>query len=171
MKIDFSAEIKQMEPINTHYNGYWFRSRLEARWAVFLDEVRVKWGYEVQGFRLNFRNRNKKGRNYLPDFYLQDIETPWSKSTAMWIEIKGVMKEKSKKRCRDLAIESECPVLLIQGDPMDYTATLYRKNTPTQEVKFVLKPDGIRIVKELNGKQSKRLLEAQKEARSKRFES
>jgi hypothetical protein len=52
-----------IQPIDTNYNGYRFRSRLEARWAIFFDCVGLNYGYEVEGFEFN-------GRRYLPDFYL-----------------------------------------------------------------------------------------------------
>jgi hypothetical protein len=55
-------------PIETVYRGYRFRSRLEARWAVFLDAAGIKWQYEPEGFNVN-------GRNYLPDFLLPELET------------------------------------------------------------------------------------------------
>jgi hypothetical protein len=52
-----------LKPIETHYRGYRFRSRLEARWAVFFDRCGIEWTYEDQGFDLN-------GTPYLPDFWL-----------------------------------------------------------------------------------------------------
>ena len=42
-----------MKPIETIYNGYRFRSRLEARWAVFFDACRIKYQYEPEGFELD----------------------------------------------------------------------------------------------------------------------
>ena len=60
--------------IETVYNGYRFRSRLEARWAVFMDSLGVRYEYEPQGFDLG-------GTCYLPDFWLPDLES--------WLEIKG----------------------------------------------------------------------------------
>lgn len=166
-KIDFSANIKKMDAIETKYQGYFFRSRLEARWAVFFEELDCKWTYEVQGFRL--RKGDAAGyHTYLPDFYIEDIGTPWEDSTAIWIEIKGVMKKKSKEQCRLLAIESECPVLLIQGDPMDSEIMLYRKHTPTQEVSLSASRNGFNIVK-VNTNESKALSNAKQKARSERF--
>jgi len=50
------------QPIETIYQGYRFRSRLEARWAVFFDALRVPWEYEKEGFNLG-------DTWYLPDFY------------------------------------------------------------------------------------------------------
>lgn len=51
-----------IKPIETYYNGYRFRSRLEARWAVFLDALGVEYEYEPEGFEL------PSGKRYLPDF-------------------------------------------------------------------------------------------------------
>lgn len=51
-----------IKPIETEYNGYRFRSRLEARWAVFFDALGVSYEYEPEGFEL------PSGKKYLPDF-------------------------------------------------------------------------------------------------------
>ena len=56
-----------MKPIETYYKGYRFRSRLEARWAVFFDALSVRWEYEIEGYKL------KEDIFYLPDFYLPDF--------------------------------------------------------------------------------------------------
>ena len=58
------ADIK---PIETIYNGYRFRSRLEARWAVFFDAMGIKYEYEPEGYH------TEDGKYYLPDFYLPDF--------------------------------------------------------------------------------------------------
>lgn len=64
-----------MKAIETVYKGYRFRSRLEARWAVFFDTLGVDWEYEKEGFE------SEDGTRYLPDFYLPGIN--W------FVEIKG----------------------------------------------------------------------------------
>jgi hypothetical protein len=51
-----------LRPIETIYKGYRFRSRLEARWAVFFDRCKQKWTYEDQGYHL-------PSGPYLPDFF------------------------------------------------------------------------------------------------------
>ena len=53
-----------IKPIETLYNGMRFRSRLEARWAVFFDALGMKYEYEPEGYAL------QNGSAYLPDFYL-----------------------------------------------------------------------------------------------------
>jgi hypothetical protein len=42
-----------IKPIETLYRGYRFRSRLEARWAVFFDVAGIPWRYEEEGFDLS----------------------------------------------------------------------------------------------------------------------
>lgn len=64
-----------LKPIETVYNGYRFRSRLEARWAVFFDALNIEYKYEHQGFNLG------KFGWYLPDFWLPN-------NNLHWIEIK-----------------------------------------------------------------------------------
>ena len=54
-----------IKPIETVYNGYRFRSRLEARWAVFFDALKVNYEYEPEGFEL------PSGNYYLPDFRIK----------------------------------------------------------------------------------------------------
>jgi len=39
--------------IETEWNGYKFRSRLEARWAVFFDNVGIEYRYEPEGFDID----------------------------------------------------------------------------------------------------------------------
>ena len=66
-----------IQPIETRYQGYLFRSRLEARWAVFFDHLRLHWEYEKEGFYID-------DVMYLPDFYVR------SESDQGWfIEVKG----------------------------------------------------------------------------------
>lgn len=55
-----------MKAIETRYKGYRFRSRLEARWAVFFDKVGLEWVYEPEGFDLGDAGW------YLPDFRIPE---------------------------------------------------------------------------------------------------
>jgi hypothetical protein len=59
--------------IETSYGGCRFRSRLEARWAVFFDTLGIAWQYEPQGYVCHTRiTRAPDGLQfpYLPDFWL-----------------------------------------------------------------------------------------------------
>lgn len=57
-----------MKPIETEYKNTLFRSRLEARWAVFFDCMEIPWEYEP-----NVINAAKAGK-YIPDFWLPTCE-------------------------------------------------------------------------------------------------
>ena len=68
------------KPIETHYNGYKFRSRLEARWAVFFDAAGIEYQYEPEGFERQSCLSDEK-IFYLPDFYFPKFKT--------YAEVKG----------------------------------------------------------------------------------
>lgn len=76
-------EQNQMQPIETYYNGYWFRSRLEARWAVFFDAIGQPYIYEPEGFVFD------DGTRYLPDFYLEKVSGRGTRN--IFVEVKGVL--------------------------------------------------------------------------------
>ena len=69
-----------VKPIETRYKGYRFRSRLEARWAVFFDVIGFDWSYEPEGFET-------EGGRYLPDFEIRDPESP--EGFRQFVEVKG----------------------------------------------------------------------------------
>ena len=74
-----------VKPIETIYNGRKFRSRLEARWAVFFDAIGADWEYEPEGYQLS------DGTCYLPDFLIHNIVFKCGKpDDRLFIEIKGV---------------------------------------------------------------------------------
>lgn len=68
--------------IETEYNGYKFRSRLEARWAVFFDTLDIQWVYEPEGFKIG------EDTYYLPDFYLENVGLRSTELDGLWVEIK-----------------------------------------------------------------------------------
>jgi hypothetical protein len=56
-----------MKAIETSYNNYKFRSRLEARWAVYFDVLNLEYVYEPEGYQ-------EGNIRYLPDFWLPMLE-------------------------------------------------------------------------------------------------
>ena len=97
-----------LKPIQTKYAGYLFRSRLEAKWAVFFDLVGLKWQYEPEGFVL------PNGVQYLPDFL---VMTP--QNNECWYEIKPegtTFDEKSSMFFK--SFDDEVRHSLIVGDPV-----------------------------------------------------
>jgi hypothetical protein len=57
-----------MKVIETEFNGVRFRSRTEARWAVFMACANIKYIYEPEGFDLG------ESGWYIPDFWLPEID-------------------------------------------------------------------------------------------------
>ncbi len=73
--VEYGADAaREIKPIETEYNGYKFRSRLEARWAVFFDAAGIEYEYEPDGYQ------GCDGIKYLPDFKLRD---------GVFVEVKG----------------------------------------------------------------------------------
>lgn len=95
--------IKPYKTIATVYRGFAFRSRFEARWAVYMDAMGVKWQYEPEGFEL------PSGR-YLPDFYLPDFDC--------YVEVKSKWPtEEEFRKCRELVEATRSKCLILDGDP------------------------------------------------------
>lgn len=102
-----------IKPIETSYQGCLFRSRLEARWAVFLTNIGAKWEYESQGYDIS-------GTWYLPDF--------WIESMQMFMEIKSIhVTEEESLLCAQLSFVR--PVLLVSGSPWpnEYKVSMFSK--------------------------------------------
>lgn len=93
----------QIQPIPTTYRGVRFRSRLEARWAVFYDALGLEWHYEHEGYQL-------PSGWYLPDF--------WLPSLGVWIEIKPTDPGHGAELqlCEELAAGTHKSVLLFFGE-------------------------------------------------------
>ena len=93
--------------IETEYDGYRFRSRTEARYAVLFNALGIEWEYEPEGYQLG------PHRRYLPDFLL-----PTMGERGAWLEVKGQdPTEAEERRCRDLANGTGRRVLLAIRAP------------------------------------------------------
>jgi hypothetical protein len=74
-----------LKAIPTHYDGRFFRSRTEARWALFFKVMEAGYDYEPEGYHL------PSGRMYLPDFKLR------LPSGYLWIEVKPRVEDSDGK--------------------------------------------------------------------------
>lgn len=93
-----------IKAIDTPYANHLFRSRLEARYAVYFDELGVSWEYEKEGFDLG------NGLWYLPDFYLPKF--------GIYAEIKPIkFNFKEHQKCKRLAVLSQKKVIELVGLP------------------------------------------------------
>jgi hypothetical protein len=96
--------------IETGYRGHRFRSRLEARWAVFFDALGLHYDYEPEGYQLT-------SGWYLPDF--------WLPAWRCWFEVKPFpdsqhlqSSDHDFKLCLDILNEVRGELaILTQGTP------------------------------------------------------
>lgn len=112
--------MKTIKPIETVYKGYRFRSRLEARWAVFFDALQIEWKYEPEGFDLG------EAGWYLPDFWLPHPVSYFAeKGWGLWAEMKATKTTDAElEKMIALARHTKHNGLLFQGYPGDkYTVT------------------------------------------------
>lgn len=88
--------------IETVYKGYRFRSRLEARWAMFFDSLDLPYSYEPEGFDLD-------GTWYLPDFLI---------ANELWAEIKpNLSGDGDAAKAERFVLETGKPLAMCWGDP------------------------------------------------------
>lgn len=98
----------------TRYRSYYFRSRLEARWAYLFDALDLQWRYEPQCFDLG-------GLLYVPDFYLPEPR--------LWLEAKGVVDEASLSKAQRFG--QHATLIFAPGDPLADVVTVYTPDSET----------------------------------------
>lgn len=108
--------VRTIDAIPTTYNEIEYRSRTEARWAVFFKELSLTVRYEKE--LITFDN----GTKYLPDFYIEDFDC--------YFEVKGnddnlVIDEASKAQKLS---EMGKTVLLAIGAPSSVTPNILYLN-------------------------------------------
>jgi len=110
-----AISMNNIKAIETRYKGYRFRSRLEARWAVFFDALGMTWEYEPEGFETD-------AGWYLPDFR---VFTP--QGNTVWYEVKpqeyvSDLKMNAFEKALRADLEpnqcSNARVALLSGDPI-----------------------------------------------------
>jgi len=87
--------------IPTWYEGVHYRSKLEADWARFFDELRIVYTYEPEGF-------NFDGVRYLPDFWLPELKTI--------VEVKGILDELDVRKLKGLVNHCPYDILVVLAE-------------------------------------------------------
>ena len=110
-----------MKAIETEYNGYRFRSRLEARWAVFFESLGIQYEYEPEGLVLS------DGTWYLPDFYLPQFGCYFEVKR---MGLKGTEEgDAAVRKIRDGADHASWAGLIAFGDPVDDHLRIFCQET------------------------------------------
>jgi hypothetical protein len=106
-------------PIETFYKGIRFRSRLEARWAVFFDVLGIKYLYEPEKYQVG-------PSRYIPDFFLPDLgddhhapkDEPLT-SPGIFVEIKGAAPTTEEMmKARSLSRQTDRNISIFHGSSM-----------------------------------------------------
>lgn len=123
-----------VQAINTEYNGDLFRSRLEARWAVYFHNLGLEYIYELEGFQL------PDSSWYLPDFWLPMFQC--------WVEVKPRPLERHEfDKCAQLPegcliLDSQRPDCLrayfYTGHPYNHSVTYTAYSTNAYWYRVIL---------------------------------
>lgn len=101
-----TGQDERLKPLETLYDGHRFRSRREARWAVFFKEAGIPAEYEEQGYDLGAAGW------YLPDFRV-NRDTP----ADHFFEVKGVTPTREElAKAEALCEQSGLPVYVYYAD-------------------------------------------------------
>jgi hypothetical protein len=122
--------MSDLKPIATIYRGYRFRSRLEARWAVFFDAASIKFEYDLEDHRLPSTSV------YLHDFYLTDL--------GLYVEVQPAanLDPKILKKGLEFALEGDNQLLLVVGSPTQESMFLVNRCTCSHWEEYVAEFEG-----------------------------
>ena len=149
-----------IKPIETVYNGYRFRSRLEARWAVFFDALGIDWEYEYEGFDLD-------GEWYLPDFFLP--------SSMFFVEVKPAQLNDRERRLLNKLDDNppKWAMGAVSAIGVPETPTFHYERSPTDGKWYLVEWSGntaFFIIQEGIARDSPRIQQAIDAAKFARFE-
>jgi len=142
------AEELVTRPKPTWYNNYYFRSKLEAKWAVFFDLMKIKWNYEPEQFTC------KDGSQYTPDFFLPDailregleiIEpgdfdgvgaTYKKRGPGVYFEIKPFSYITDHLYEERILSSMKMPLILFVGDPLEAVVNIHLWNGENKNIQL-----------------------------------
>lgn len=103
-----------LTPIKTVYNGYLFKSKLEAKWAAFFDSMGIAFEYEPDAFAVN-------GGWYTPDFYVPELYIGNTDVRGAYVEIKPISWEFDMDYYKKMsAALRNKNLVLFAGEPYDF---------------------------------------------------
>jgi hypothetical protein len=116
-------------PLETTYGGIRYRSRTEARWAVFFDCAGIRYQYEAEGFLI-------RTGCYLPDFWLPGL--------GFFFEVKGgEPTDDEVEKCKALSETPGAEMLLAAGPPEERWQLLWFQGGEQREGRYIIARDRI----------------------------
>lgn len=117
--------MSDIRALPSYWRGNVFRSRTEARWAVFWTTMDVRWEYEPEGYAL------ADDTWHLPDFWLPDI--------GCYAEVKPDTgpTEEERAKAHALVMETGHPLLFLSGAPWPQRYQILHRETSGGETRVV----------------------------------
>ena len=81
-------------------------STWEVMMAMRLDELEVNWERDPK-MKLEYRTRGGRKRNYIPDFYLPDLD--------IYIEVKGYWTDAAKHKMKDIIKRNPGKICILES--------------------------------------------------------
>jgi len=146
--IGMADELLNTTPKPTWYNNYFFRSKLEAKWAVFFDLMKIKWVYEPEPFNCN------SGAQYTPDFFLPhaifrdglipielgDFDgvgaTYEKREPGVYIEIKPLSYPGDDEYEKRITSSMTMPLILLVGDPIEAIVNVHSYHSTNRNIQL-----------------------------------
>jgi hypothetical protein len=141
-------EIINTVPKPTWYNNYYFRSKLEAKWAVFFDSMKIRWTYEPEAFVCEDKSQ------YTPDFFLSDAifrnGTKWISgddfdgkdavheklNPGIYIEIKPISYDTDEHYEKRIVSSGISPLILLVGDPIEAIIDIHSYHNENKNIQL-----------------------------------
>jgi len=81
-------------------------STWEVKMAMKLDELDIKWRRDPK-IKLEYKTRGGRKRNYIPDFYLPDLD--------IYIEVKGYWTDAARHKMKDIIIRNPGKICILES--------------------------------------------------------
>ena len=98
---------------------------MDSTWEVAcarrLDELGIKWIRDPK-MKLSYVTRGRRKRNYIPDFYLPDLDT--------YIEVKGYWTDAAKHKMKDVIRRNPDKICILES--LDQINTLTKDIKPSR---------------------------------------
>ena len=81
-------------------------STWEVMMAIRLDELEINWERDPK-MKLEYKTRGGRKRNYIPDFYLPDLD--------LYIEVKGYWTDAAKHKMKDIIKRNPEKICIVES--------------------------------------------------------
>ena len=81
-------------------------STWEVAMAKRLDKLNIRWDRD-ESIKIHYQNEKGKNKNYIPDFYLPDLD--------MYIEVKGYWTDTARTKMKDVVMRYPGKICILES--------------------------------------------------------